>query len=231
MSSSSTATLVRQQQLAAFSPSREVARMLWERGIELLDVAEISEMDGMARVDYLRELHSAEFDLGIQDGLYRAYRRYEAACKSVVDEVTGERCLRPKWAEADRCLTHATVDDIDPRGAEERRKRVHKARLADMAEKVLDELTEVLADREGEKYPPSIRAKAWFEVLDRSGTASKKSESTTEHTGTVQVEHSAVEIVQARLDRLRSESVDAEIEALEAEIISDSPDPEEGDAA
>ena len=132
-----------------------MAQALWDRGIELLEHSELDEMNLGDRTAYLRRLHDAQLDLGITNGPFQAYRRWQKLCKSVTDDVTGELCLRPQWSDGPACLTHAGLDQIDPHGAEERRKVANRARLAALAEEVLDEYTEVLADRDNEKYPPS----------------------------------------------------------------------------
>lgn len=203
---------------------------MWESDIEVLSVEEIADMEPVNRVGYLRQLHAWQVDRGVTDGLYQSYRRYESMCKQTVDEVTGELCMRPFWGSGPHCLKHAGVDQLDPDGAEKRRKARNKARLADLAERALDFAEDVLDDVEGVKYPPSLRAKVMVEVLDREITTSKKMETHTEVSGEVTVTHTAMEVISAKLDRYAQESLSAfnqEMAEIEAEVI----DEQEGDAA
>ena len=199
--------------------SHEIARALWERGVELLSHRELDEMELGPRTDYLKALHAAQFDLGIADGPFQAYRRWQKLCKATTDEITGEQCLRPQWGDGPACLTHASMDQIDPKGAERRKKAEHRARLEASADAALAYVEDVLADTEGVKYPPSLRAKIAMDVLDRSASTSKKHETKTEVTGEIVHTHEAGDRVRAKIERYAAETVDREIEAIEAEFV------------
>ena len=197
---------------------RSLADRAWEAGIEVLPHEEVDALDGMARVEYLTRLHRWQVDQGITNGPYQAWRHYESLCKVVTDDVTGERCLRPRWESAKVCLTHATVDDLDPEGAERRRKAEHKARLAAAADASLAYVEDVLADTEGVRHPPSIRAKVAMDILDRNTTTSKKTESRTEVTGEITHVVSAAEVIDAKLDRMRDAMLERELAQMSAEL-------------
>lgn len=204
------------------SADAELERLAWESGIEVLSVEEIDEMDSGARVDYLQALHSWQVERGITDGPYQRYREWQKLCKQVTDEITGERCLRPNWAHAKHCLTHASIDEIDPKGAERRRKAAARARLAEMTESALTYWEDVMADVNHERYPPSVRMKIAEQIMDRNGITPKLSESHSEVSGHIEVEHTSMDVIQARLDRLAA--ANQEIPEIEAEVVEEQRD-------
>ena len=206
-----------------------LATRFWERGIELMENYEVDDLPLSERNKYLRELYAAEQDMGIEDGPYRAYRRYQRTCRQLLDDVTGERCEREMWADGPRCLVHAPVDQIDPNGAEERRRLAAKARTAAMTEKALDELERML-HADDDSVAPSLKFKALVEVLDRGGVP-KRSESSVDVTAEVTHTTGAAESIRAKLERMHEDAVAEQLAELEAGLhsITESPEPAEAE--
>lgn len=205
-------------------PSPDLARRMWESGIEIISVEELDAMDLGPRTDYLRLVHNWQVENGVVSGYYQLVRDWQARCKAVTDEISHELCLQPQWGTGPACLTHASISQIDPDGEEKRRKARNKARIAAAAEVAIAYVEDVLSDVNHERHPSSVRSKVAMDVLDRETSTSKKQETKTEVSGTVNVEvHEQSAWVQARINEMAASTVDDEIDAIEAELLPELP--------
>ena len=178
-----------------------------------MDVRDVDEMPADIRIDYLRSLHNWQMAAGVTNGPYQEYRRYERRCAEIVDDVTRERCRRDRWETSPHCLQHSTVDEIDPNGAEERRRAAARARAAAMTEAALDELEKILLAPDTE-IGPSVRMKAIESVLDRGGLP-KRSESKQEVSGEVTHTVDTRQLIEDRLDRMGESMLNRELAGIE----------------
>jgi hypothetical protein len=219
----------------------EITRRAWEAGLTVLPVEEVDEMPLDQRVEYLSALHRWQVDQAITDGPYQRYREYEQRCKHTVDEITRERCHRQRWEHSPHCLEHSSLDEIDPKGASERRKAARRARAEKLTDKALDELEAILfADTD--EIAPSIRVKAIEMAFDRGGlpkVTEQKQEITGEVTHTVEhrefIDSKLADMRKALLNRelagIEAASAELNGEITEAELVEEAPEEDTRDVA
>lgn len=149
------------------------------------------------------------------------FRRARDRC-AYKDPDTGRQCTDAKYAKKGgmHCLQHSDLAELDPGWVIEHRSRAAKLRLADMLEKGVDRLEQLLDDDE---LAPAMKLAALQTLFDRSGLP-KQSATTLDAHIEVADTTSATDIIRARLDRLSEAHVQHELDAIEAasEIIESS---------
>jgi len=195
-------------------------------GVKLLSFEELDEMAPEARNKYLREIYKLETEYGIDlhESLLESYRDWRRRCSFIVDEVTGRRCDKPRWDLYPSCLRHVSAADLDSRTPTERRAEEAKVRLAELLERGVDQLEEII-NAPADKIAPSTRLKAVEMLFDRSGLP-RRSAADLEVRGEITHTTDAAAVVASRLDHLAEQLTAATQqeadEILDADVISDS---------
>jgi hypothetical protein len=151
--------------------------------------------------------------------LIQEYIKAKNRCPHV-DPETNRQCTGQRWNDTGMvrfCLDHEDLDVLDPRGAVERKSRAAKLRLADMLEKGVDRLEELLDDDE---LAPALKLAALQTLFDRSGLP-KMATQVVDARVEVTNNDSAAGVIRDRLNKLSVSQVETTLRGIEAASDSD----------
>jgi hypothetical protein len=147
--------------------------------------------------------------------LIQEYIKAKNRCPHV-DPETNRQCTGQRWNDTGMvrfCLDHEDLDVLDPRGAVERKSRAAKLRLADMLEKGVDRLEELLDDDE---LAPALKLAALQTLFDRSGLPKMATQVVDAR---VEVTNTALDSVNTAMSRERSRTMTVALLRVRSDLL------------
>lgn len=175
-------------------------------------VTELLQMTAAIRGKHLEQVILHDQRKGTQH--YDEFVRTRDRCAHLDQD--GRRCTKTRWDRADTCLAHATVDQLDPAGARERRTRAAKLRMLELLEAGVDEL-EKLIKAPAEEITPGVRLNAITALFDRVGLPKEQNSTVQAHIITEDYS-TAGNMVRERLQLLSDSFVNTQLAEIEATI-------------
>lgn len=159
------------------------------------------------------------------------FRRARDRC-AFKDPDTNRQCTAAKYSKKGgiHCLEHSDLAELDPNWVIAHRSSAAKLRLAEMLEKGVDRLEELLDD---DDLAPQLKLAAVTTLFDRVNIPRQTAATLDAHVEVADVS-SATDIIRARLDRLSEAHVQSALEGIEAasQVIEGEleagPEPEDG---
>lgn len=195
--------------------------VVYEPGYVIPTVDELLKMPAVIRGKHIEQIIFHDQHKGTTH--YDNYVRARDRCAH--HDQDGRRCTKTRWDQADTCLAHATIDQLDPAGARERRTRTAKLRMLDLLEAGVDQL-EKMINAPAEEITPGVRLNALTVLFDRVGLPKEANQNIQAHVITEDYSV-AGNMVRERLQLLSESFVNsqlAEIEAIEGEVTDVDPD-------
>lgn len=144
--------------------------------------------------------------------IYEDYVRERDRC-SYLDQ-DGRQCGKKRWESNATCLAHATMDELDPSHARERRTRQAKLRMLELLENGVTEL-EKMINAPAEEITPGVRLNAITALFDRVGLPKEQNQTVQAHVITEDYT-SAGKTIRERLQVLSESFVTTQLREIEA---------------
>jgi hypothetical protein len=196
------------------APSRPKTVREWDGGtLILLSNEEIDVLTEPEKSKYIARLHAHMLDFGREESpWFKQWKDFDRFCRE-------DGCESLRFDPHMHCPKHLDLDTIDPENAVRRRRISNQLRLAELADKAVDEMEKVLAA--GEEIPAAVRMKVADSILDRAGVPRHTANSVQIDAEVRVSDTGAAEVIKARLDRLAPRAaVEAELAGIEEATLS-----------
>jgi hypothetical protein len=183
---------------------------VYEPGYLVPTVGELLQMPAAIRGRHLEQciLQDARKGTTVYDDYVRARDRCTHR------DQDDRQCTKTRWDGAVTCLAHATIDQLDPAGARERRTRAAKLRMLELLEAGVDQLEHMIM-APADEITPGVRLNAITALFDRVGLPKEQNQNIQAHVITEDYS-TAGNMVRERLQLLSESYVETQLAEIEA---------------
>jgi hypothetical protein len=184
--------------------------MVYEPGYVVPTIAELLQMPTALRGRHIEQVIFHDQRKGTH--VYDDYLRARDRCTH--KDQDGRQCSKMRWDQASTCLAHASIDELDPAGARERRTRAAKLRMLELLEAGVDQLEHMITAPDDE-ITPGVRLNAITALFDRVGLPKEQNQTVQAHIITEDYS-TAGNTVRERLQLLSESYVNSQLAEIEA---------------